>query len=61
MGVGVEVRVTGETVDECGGVKSVRGGIPCIWRGASDMEEGWVGGLNGLLKFNYPFGLEDDV
>jgi len=39
------------------------GGVPCIMRasvgeeGAGD--EGWVSGLNGLLKFNYPFGEED--
>ena len=44
------------------------GGVPCIVRsregsvteksgyGAGD--EGWVDGLNGLLKFNYPFGDE---
>lgn len=38
------------------------GGIPCIVRGNAgpdgNGDDGWVGGLNGLLKFNYPFGEE---
>jgi NADH kinase len=32
-------------------------GIPCVRGGRGD-GDGWVGGLNGLLKFNYPFGEE---
>lgn len=36
------------------------GGVPCVMRGvggeAASGDEGWVGGLNGLLKFNSPFG-----
>lgn len=55
---GMEVRVVGEEIrtdqrEWCGGVPSiVRAG------GADGQESGdhWVGGLNGLLKFNYPFG-----
>lgn len=41
------------------------GGVPCVMRGSGSAgegasgDEGWVGGLNGLLKFNYPFGEED--
>ncbi len=40
------------------------GGIPCIMRSTAgggaegSGDDGWVGGLNGLLKFNYPFGEE---
>lgn len=57
--VGMEVRVQGEEMvkgsDEWGG------GVPCVMRGPkSGMkdDDGWVGGLNGLLKFNHPFGEE---
>jgi len=40
------------------------GGVPCVIRtptngereGTGDDDDEWVGGLNGLLKFNYPFG-----
>ena len=36
------------------------GGIPCVKRlSGPGAEDGWVGGLNGLLKFNYPFGEEE--
>ena len=57
MGVGMEVRVTGEEVErtESGGYS----GVPSIMRRGSvpgEGDGGWVGGLNGLLKFNYPFG-----
>ncbi|KAL3419190.1 ATP-NAD kinase [Phlyctema vagabunda] len=58
VGVGMEVRVSGEEITKGG---NWRGGVPCVMRGAkSGLEEddGWVGGLNGLLKFNYPFGEE---
>lgn len=34
------------------------GGVPCLMRGGGEGEDGWVGGLNGLLKFNYAFGEE---
>jgi NADH kinase len=56
VGVGMEVRVNGESI-----VKGQEwiGGVPCVMRAAhtgTDDDDGWVGGLNGLLKFNYPFG-----
>ncbi|MCJ1320116.1 NADH kinase pos5 [Xylographa vitiligo] len=55
--VGGEVRVTGEEFDR--NEEGWRGGVPCIMRGGqSGGNDGWVGGLNGLLKFNYPFGEE---
>lgn len=60
IGVGMEVRVQGEEVHGVAG--GVWGGIPCVMRragGEDDGNDGWVGGLNGLLKFNYPFGEED--
>ncbi|KAL1890930.1 NADH kinase pos5 [Sporothrix stenoceras] len=63
VGIGMEVRVEGEYVGptEDG---SWRGGVPCVIRapkkgdanGVFEDDDGWVGGLNGLLKFNYPFG-----
>ena len=56
VGVGMEVRVDG---DEIVKGKEWIGGVPCVMRGAvsgKDDDDGWVGGLNGLLKFNYPFG-----
>lgn len=59
MGVGMEVRVTGEEVKRSEG--SWHGGVPCIVRRggtAGEGDDGWVGGLNALLKFNYPFGEE---
>lgn len=59
MGVGMEVRVTGEELKRSKGGQP--GGVPCIMRRGGTTEEGddgWVGGLNGLLKFNYPFGEE---
>lgn len=49
-------------IHEGGKQKAWVGGVPCVMRGASGEgasgDEGWVGGLNGLLKFNYPFGEE---
>lgn len=60
IGVGMEVRVQGEEIQGVAG--GLRGGIPCVMRrttGEDDGNDGWVGGLNGLLKFNYPFGEED--
>ena len=57
---GMEVRVVGEDVTLPGKeeAKEWVGGVPSIVRsgGAADGEDHWVGGLNSLLKFNYPFG-----
>lgn len=57
---GMEVRVAGEEVRTAGapGARDWFGGVPSIVRsgGAADGEDHWVGGLNSLLKFNYPFG-----
>lgn len=61
IGVGAEVRVSGEDLRK-GEDGAWRGGIPCVLRqtrGGAEGDDGWVGGLNGLLKFNYPFGEED--
>jgi NADH kinase len=60
---GMEVRVVGEEVrsDGAPGARDwARGGVPIVVRsgGAADGEDHWVGGLNSLLKFNYPFGEE---
>ncbi|OCK77272.1 ATP-NAD kinase [Lepidopterella palustris CBS 459.81] len=61
VGVGMEVRVLGEEMRDrlsgewCGGVPSIVRGVV----GTEEKEEDhWVGGLNALLKFNYPFGEE---
>jgi len=57
VGCGMEIRVMGEDIRVSDGSSS--GGVPCVMRGTkSGMKDhdGWVGGLNGLLKFNYPFG-----
>lgn len=60
VGVGMEVRVQGEEIRSATG--EWKGGIPSIMRGSIGAEangdDGWLGGLNGLLKFNYPFGEE---
>lgn len=59
IGVGMELRVSGEEMAQEPG--AWQGGIPCIMRRSSagpDGDDGWVGGLNGLLKFNYAFGEE---
>ncbi|KAI0403342.1 ATP-NAD kinase-like domain-containing protein [Xylaria palmicola] len=60
VSVGMEIRVEGEMVGRTpdGGWA---GGVPCVIRSAAngksgEDDDGWVGGLNGLLKFNYPFG-----
>jgi len=56
VGVGMEVRVNGEFISKG---KEWIGGVPCVMRHAksgTEDDDGWVGGLNGLLKFNYPFG-----
>ncbi|KAF1362256.1 ATP-NAD kinase [Lizonia empirigonia] len=61
LGSGMEVRVMGEDVRTKTG--DWHGGVPCIVRatGGRDeqTEDHWVGGLNALLKFNYPFGDQD--
>lgn len=57
IGVGAELRVSGEDITQNNG--AWQGGIPCIMRrshAGPDSDDGWVGGLNGLLKFNYAFG-----
>jgi NADH kinase len=58
VGVGTEVRVLGEECKTEGGI--CKGGVPCVMRAAKggmmEDDDGWVGGLNGLLKFNFPFG-----
>ena len=59
IGVGTEVRVSGEDIKKEEGF--FVGGIPCVLRQTHAGVEGddsWVGGLNSLLKFNYPFGEE---
>lgn len=66
VGSGMGLRVWGEGVGrkrELGEIgEDWMGGVPCVMRGNSGKgasgDEGWVGGLNGLLKFNYPFGEE---
>jgi NADH kinase len=63
VGIGMEIRVVGETVGPTAD-GSWRGGVPCVIRAPGpdeaealeDDDDFWVGGLNGLLKFNYPFG-----
>ena len=56
VGVGMEIRVIGEDIVKG---QTWHGGVPCVMRGTRggvEDDDGWVGGLNGLLKFNYPFG-----
>ncbi|KAK8137188.1 NADH kinase pos5 [Apiospora sp. TS-2023a] len=65
--IGMEIRVTGEEVgrkakgaDGCRD-NSWTGGVPCVIRSSGqgdegDDDDGWVGGLNERLKFNYPVG-----
>lgn len=67
---GMEMRIEGERVGRVNVRRRQlrgrrwKGGVPCIIRapgrgGAgsnAEDDDGWVGGLNGLLKFNYPFG-----
>ncbi|KAH7378378.1 ATP-NAD kinase-like domain-containing protein [Phaeosphaeria sp. MPI-PUGE-AT-0046c] len=60
LGAGMEVRVAGEQVKHGDGTWD--GGVPSVVRGtggAEGAEDHWVGGLNALLKFNYPFGDQD--
>ncbi|KAF6823451.1 mitochondrial nadh kinase [Colletotrichum plurivorum] len=59
--IGTEIRVEGEAVGESSH-GDWKGGVPCVICGpgkgdATDYDDdGWVGGLNGLLMFNYPIG-----
>jgi NADH kinase len=61
LAAGMEVRVAGEDVRTPSG--EWLGGVPSIVRGTmgreDQTEDHWVGGLNALLKFNYPFGDQD--
>jgi NADH kinase len=60
--IGMEVRVEGERLEKT--AEGWTGGVPCVIRssnrgdaqGISEDDDSWVGGLNSLLKFNYPFG-----
>lgn len=59
LGVGMELRIHAEDVRDYEG--NWVGGIPSIVRAHAGQtetgsEESWVGGLNRLLKFNYPMG-----
>jgi NADH kinase len=61
MTAGMEARVWNEEMRH--GKNEWQGGVPCVMRRImggeahdSEAHDGWVGGLNGLLKFNYPFG-----
>lgn len=58
LAVGMELRISGEDVLDADG--RWIGGIPSVVRrtSGSDDTDSWLGGLNGLLKFNYPFGEE---
>lgn len=58
MTVGTEARVWNEEMRH--GKNEWHGGVPCVMRKVTGAEahDGWVGGLNGLLKFNHPFGEE---
>lgn len=63
---GMEIRVQGESITKSPDGNWL-GGVPCVIRdhhgsgdpADEDDDDGWVGGLNGLLKFNYPFGNEN--
>ncbi len=60
VGPGTEARVIGEEVGITNNDGGWSGGVPCLVRGETDGGgDSWVGGLNGLLKFNYPFGEEE--
>ncbi|KAL5606577.1 hypothetical protein BROUX41_002979 [Berkeleyomyces rouxiae] len=62
---GMEIHVAGEKLQFSEERGSWSGGVPCVLRvpfagrsegDVTEHDDGWVGGLNGLLKFNYPFG-----
>ena len=52
---GMEVRVWGEEV-KGDGQTGTTCGVPILVRAEGGGGAGWVRGLNGLLKFNHPFG-----
>lgn len=52
---GMEVRVWGEEV-KSDGQTGMTCGVPILVRAEGGGGTGWVRGLNGLLKFNHPFG-----
>lgn len=56
MAVGMEARVWNAEMRR--GKNDWHGGVPSVMRRimGGEAHDGWVGGLNGLLKFNYPFG-----
>ena len=60
---GMEVRVVGEEI-RSGPGQWAGGGVPSIVRtgghSGSEGHDHWVGGLNGLLKFNFPFGEDQE-
>lgn len=56
VAAGSEIRVEGEFVGKAGPGEEWHGGVPCVIKTEDD--DPWVGGLNGLLKFNHPFGRE---
>lgn len=56
---GTEIRIEGEFVGRAGPGEEWHGGVPCVIRTEDD--DPWVGGLNGLLKFNHPFGREPAI
>ena len=61
LGRGGELIVGAEGVcgENHGEGRTWRGGVPTIIGGRGQGSgDGWVGGLNGLLKFNYPMGEE---
>ena len=68
VSIGMEVRVEGEKLQKT--EHGWHGGVPCVIRGSAkggdsegiaEDDDSWVGGLNGLLKFNYPFGEPGDI
>ncbi|KAH8879552.1 ATP-NAD kinase [Thozetella sp. PMI_491] len=68
VSIGMEVRVEGEKLQKT--EHGWRGGVPCVIRastrggeagGIAEDDDSWVGGLNSLLKFNYPFGEPGDI
>ncbi|KAF4508679.1 hypothetical protein G6O67_005027 [Ophiocordyceps sinensis] len=53
---GAEICIEGEFVGRAGPGEEWHGGVPCVVRTQED--DPWVGGLNGLLKFNNSFSRE---
>ncbi|KAM7203049.1 putative NAD kinase 3 [Rhypophila sp. PSN 637] len=61
VSIGMEVRVEGERLEKM--PEGWRGGVPCVIpRGDAEGQDddSWVAGLNGLLKFNHPFGEQNE-